>query len=437
MSVRVSRYDRAARTAFLWATRTQRRVRFLSHLPTKQYDLLRTRPPIGPWPRWELAPPADLADCPGIRRQPEEEQTPADKKPLHVVGAIHREVYQEIWLSLGPVVLPMLPKLLRAARNARADGSAFESASSGDAFEPSAVPVASTSTDLSKEVKEKAASLGLSAVGFAAFDPKYRYAESPPPIAGADTRIIVCILEQRYDTLQRAPHRLAERSVFHAYSEVLDRAADLAAFLRSRGFRTRVQSPAGLDVAIQYAVASGLGQLGLNGQLLTPYAGSRCRLLLVETDAPLELDSPVDYGIREICNRCQVCVKRCPSGAIPKERSYHRGVEKSKITLKRCLPVVLQAEGCAVCMKVCPVQRFGLERVYAEFEESGKILGKDTDDLESYHWPVDGRTYGKDEKPRLGTEFFDVPTFHPERTEPVPPDPGWKPVVYVSPYKGL
>jgi epoxyqueuosine reductase len=38
---------------------------------------------------------------------------------------------------------------------------------------------------------------------------------------------------------------------------------------------------------IAYAVAAGLGQLGLNGQLLSPYAGSRCRLNVLTTNAPL------------------------------------------------------------------------------------------------------------------------------------------------------
>ena len=59
-------------------------------------------------------------------------------------------------------------------------------------------------------------------------------------------------------------------------------------------------------------VAAGLGQLGANGQLLTPHAGARCRLQIITTDAPVTFDEPVDYGFHAFCQVCQVCVNRCP-----------------------------------------------------------------------------------------------------------------------------
>jgi len=167
-----------------------------------------------------------------------------------------------------------------------------------------------------------------------------------------------------------------------------------------------VQDPLGRGVAIHYAVESGLGQLGLNGQLLTPAAGSRCRLILIETDAPLEFDSPRDLGVPKICDACQVCVQRCPPGAIPNTRQSHRGVVKSKLNMKRCFPVVAQANGCAICMKVCPVQRYGLQAVLDEYDRSGQILGKGSDDLEGFRWPVDGRYYGHGQKPRINDDLM-------------------------------
>ena len=72
-------------------------------------------------------------------------------------------------------------------------------------------------------------------------------------------------------------------------------------------------------------ICFGLGQLGLNGQLLTPFVGSRCRLLLITTDAPLDFDAPVDFGIPAICDSCRVCVVRCPAGAIPARRETGAG----------------------------------------------------------------------------------------------------------------
>jgi ferredoxin len=133
-------------------------------------------------------------------------------------------------------------------------------------------------------------------------------------------------------------------------------------------------------------------------------------------------DEPVDYGLEGVCNNCQVCVRRCPPGAIPAVRRDSRGVVKAKLNTKRCLPVVGKAAGCSVCMKTCPVQRFGLTAVIAEFTATGHILGKDTDDLEGYDWPLDGKHYGPGEKPKLGPEIFETPGFEFDPNRLVPLD---------------
>jgi epoxyqueuosine reductase len=119
------------------------------------------------------------------------------------------------------------------------------------------------------------------------------------------------------------------------------------------------------------------------------------------------------------------------TGAIPAVRSEHRGVVKAKLNTKRCLPLVGQAAGCSVCMKVCPVQRFGLTAVVTEYTASGRILGKDTDDLEGYDWPLDGRHYGPGVSPRLPRELMQPPGFEfdpskaaPTEGAPSPERPG-------------
>jgi hypothetical protein len=38
--------------------------------------------------------------------------------------------------------------------------------------------------------------------------------------------------------------------------------------------------------------------------------------------------------------------------------------------------------------------------VLEEFASTGRILGKGSDELEGYVWPVDGKRYGPGEKPR-------------------------------------
>ena len=80
---------------------------------------------------------------------------------------------------------------------------------------------------------------------------------------------------------------------------------------------------------------------------------------------------------------------------------------------ERCLPVIGQAAGCAVCVKVCPIQRFGVEAVVAYYDETGRILGKDSDDLEGYTWLIDHRYYGVGDKPRISSDQL----LHPPELE--------------------
>jgi ferredoxin len=93
---------------------------------------------------------------------------------------------------------------------------------------------------------------------------------------------------------------------------------------------------------------------------------------------------------------------------------------KAKINTKRCLPLMMQSSGCSICMKVCPVQRYGLPAVLENYEETGRILGKDTDDLEGYDWPLDARHYGPGVTPHIPDTVVRPAGYHFDaaRTEP-------------------
>ena len=67
------------------------------------------------------------------------------------------------------------------------------------------------------------------------------------------------------------------------------------------------------------AVQAGLGQIGVNNNLLTEEFGSRVRIGAVITRAALEPDQPKAYGVvPEFCVMCGYrCVKACPAKALP------------------------------------------------------------------------------------------------------------------------
>jgi ferredoxin len=155
-------------------------------------------------------------------------------------------------------------------------------------------------------------------------------------------------------------------------------------------------------------VEAGLGQLGANGQLLSPHFGSRARLQIVYTNANVTHDQPVDYGIHKFCQECQVCVNRCPGRALMPEKVWYRGVEKNKLAFKRCRPVMARSLGGGLCLKVCPIQRYGMQPVMEHYVETGEILGKGTENLEGYTLSDKGH-YGPGELPVFDAKFFDMP----------------------------
>lgn len=384
----------------------------LSFTPVPPTRFMRAlRSPSRPWSASRTDVPDELTTVPGIGRDQAAEEAAFLEHPLHEFFALHAEAFPVVLRRIAPTIVTAGPWLFSATRRLKMAQNRPPKVSPGADVDPAA---------LTAELKAEARRLGISGAGVAAFDPKYTFAEFEGLAVG--DRVVVCALEQNYDATQRIPSLKSERAAVSTYGELEDKLLALAEWLRARGYRARPETFSGESLVIHYGVAAGLGQLGMNGQLLTPQAGSRCRLNVLTTDAPLVFDKPVDYGIEGICDVCQICVRRCPVGAIPKQRKEYRGITKAKLNTKRCLPVIMASEGCAICMKVCPIQRFGLDAVMEEYQRTGAILGKGTDDLEGYDWALDGRHYGPGERPRLPIEVTSPKdlTFDATRVEPKP-----------------
>jgi epoxyqueuosine reductase len=253
---------------------------------------------------------------------------------------------------------------------------------------------------LTAMVKDRAAEIGISAVGVAEIDPTVMFADPSTADREFDeTRVVVCMLEQNWEATQTIPSHQGEQAEYSSIFRLQELSGQLASYLLDLGYTARVDFPR-FGYTIPFGVEAGLGQLGLNGQLLTPFAGSRTRMNIIMTNAPLVLDKPKDYGIPAICDECQLCVKNCPSRAIRSKRDWHDGVYKAAIKPERCFPVVASVDGCGICQKVCPIQRYGLPAVIEEYKKSGQILGKGSEELEGYYWPPDGNYYGPSAAPK-------------------------------------
>jgi ferredoxin len=275
---------------------------------------------------------------------------------------------------------------------------------SGD-LEPTAAPAAGK--NVTEDIRLKARELGFGEVGFTKYDRRHTYISKR---RWAKFEHAICVaLEQDYVQTQSLPSMDAEFAHFGTYEIEGAIALDLADYIRSLGYHAQVHSPNDNSaVYIPMFVAAGLGQLGANGQLLSPHFGSRARLAIITTDAPITYDQPIDYGIHQFCQVCQVCVNRCPGRAIVNEKVWWRGVEKNKLIYERCRPVMARYDGCAVCMKVCPIQRFGMKEVMQHYVTTGEVLGKGTHLLEGYTFLERGY-YGPGELPQFGRSFFEIP----------------------------
>lgn len=90
------------------------------------------------------------------------------------------------------------------------------------------------------------------------------------------------------------------------------------------------------DVIIDFgkaAKACGLGEMGLNGKIINRKYGPFMRYCFVITDAPLEVDPPLEESI---CDRCGACIAACPGNAVSEDgldtwqcSVYYKGAHKS------------------------------------------------------------------------------------------------------------
>ena len=221
--------------------------------------------------------------------------------------------------------------------------------------------------ELTARVKEAALEAGADVVGIGSmdrfegapmeFDPRHIFPEARA-IVGLGFRI------------HRGLLRGIEEGTFFAaypslgYANVNDVHAPLAlrelgSFIEDLGYEamlysntsvrlgTNVGRPVGPglpppDVFLHFRIAAficGMGEIGYSKVFLTPRFGPRQRFAFVLTDAPLEAD-PL-YAGPGLCDRCLLCARDCPVGAISPRETVKvtvagRELEWGRLDTDRC-----------------------------------------------------------------------------------------------------
>ena len=137
-----------------------------------------------------------------------------------------------------------------------------------------------------------------------------------------------------------------------------------------------------------WAVKSGLGWIGKNGNLITQKQGSFFFIATLMVDIALEYDPPM---VKDFCGSCTRCIDACPTDAILPNKVVDgsKCISYFTIELKDALiPDNQQGKwndwmfGCDTCQDVCPWNRFSKPHTETRFTPIPEILELHSGDWE-------------------------------------------------------
>src|SRR6266566_4196724 len=158
------------------------------------------------------------------------------------------------------------------------------------------------------------------------------------------------------------------------YHEIIKpKLQQFAAWLRDyardeiREVETRLFVDTGRMVDRAVAQRAGLGWFGKNTNILTKGWGSWVFLAEIVTNLPLGGDSGQFYDTptKASCGNCEICLRACPTGALPAPYVLDntRCISYLTIELRGSIPLELRPLmgnlifGCDICQQVCPVNK--------------------------------------------------------------------------------
>ena len=133
-----------------------------------------------------------------------------------------------------------------------------------------------------------------------------------------------------------------------------------------------------------WAAASGLGFIGLNGQLIVDGIGPKVFLAEILWTVAVTPDRPTG---RQSCGGCGACVRACPGKALDGRCGVdaRRCLSYLTIEYRGELPDDLRLDGriygCDVCQDVCPHNRRDAATTIDEFRPSAELQALTADDI--------------------------------------------------------
>jgi Pyruvate/2-oxoacid:ferredoxin oxidoreductase delta subunit len=251
-----------------------------------------------------------------------------------------------------------------AARARMSECPGYEKAFAPARAHPPLVPIAEmrregSASEFTAMVREFALSHEADDIGITPMDPLYVF----EGYSIEEPTVIMLAVGHNYERLKQVP---SDENNGEGIADVGDQYARgtrssfaLANWIRSRGYNARAFPGPSADalLLIPPAVASGLGELGKHGSMISRKFGAGVRLAGITTDMPLVTTAPAPFGADEFCKNCQVCTRACPPGAISEQKQMVRGVVRWFVDFDKCIPAFTDLAGCAICIAECPWTR--------------------------------------------------------------------------------
>jgi epoxyqueuosine reductase len=251
-----------------------------------------------------------------------------------------------------------------AARARMTECPGYDAAFSKARAHPELVPVAGTRRNGSAQeftalINDFALSHEADAVGITPMDPLYVF----EGYTIEEPTVVILAVAHNFERLKQVPsdetNGVGLADVGDQYARGTRSSFGLANWIRSQGYNAQAFPGPSADalLLIPAAVASGLGELGKHGSMISRQFGAGVRLAGVTTDMPLVATSAEPFGADEFCTNCQVCTRACPPGAISEQKQMVRGVERWYVDFEQCIPAFTELAGCAICVADCPSTR--------------------------------------------------------------------------------
>ena len=179
---------------------------------------------------------------------------------------------------------------------------------------------------------------------------------SPEELARRFPFVIFSTTAWDYKTLQAHRHIIGDASYHTSGMRAALANKALEGYIRELGY-TAIR---GATIPQTVALASGIGELGRNGMLISDRYGARIHAPdTILTDLPLVADQPRDLGVEDFCKVCRKCAVTCPTNSLSfEDKVVYNGIKKYKtnwLTCYKLRPFVHEFwTSCLSCIAICP-----------------------------------------------------------------------------------